>query len=120
MSAVFAFLSSIFALGTSGAMAFKAQNEVERANQEYLNNNYNYSVQIEYERNSIGFDLDKVIDAIKNDYPNISEGNAYEVAFAAIAKRKMEEETNYKYEVRGVAQYFELDKYATDEFKVKK
>ena len=39
MSAVFAFLSSIFALGTSGAMAFKAQNEVERANQEYLNNN---------------------------------------------------------------------------------
>lgn len=118
MAGVFAFLSSIFAFGASGAMAFKDQNEVERANKEYLNNNYNYSVQIRYERNSIGFDLDKVIEAIENDYPNISKCNAYEVAFAAIAKRKMEEETNYKYEPRGVSKYFDLARYATDEFKV--
>lgn len=118
MTGVFAFLSSMFALGGSGAIEFKDQHDIEQANREYRRNNYNYSVQIRYEKNSIGYDLDKVIEAVKNDYPNISECNAYEVAFAAIAKRKMESETNYKYEPRGVAKHFDLTRYATDEFKV--
>lgn len=118
MSGVFTFLSSLFALGSSGAMAYKNHNEVEKANREYLDSKYNFSAQLRYERNSIGYDLDKVIDAIKDDYPNISECNAYEVAFAAIAKRKMEEETNYRYEQRGITKYFDLEKYATDKFKI--
>lgn len=118
MGGVFAFITSLFSLSASGIMAFKEQSSMDRKNKEFLDSKYNFSAQLRYERNSIGYDLDKVIEAIKDDYPNISDCNAYEVAFAAIAKRKMEEETHYKYEQRGITKYFELEKYATDKFKV--
>lgn len=123
MGGLFCFFTGLLSLGASAGIAFKEQSDIDRQNMEYLQGNYSYAVQSDYDFNRgklyAAYDLDRVVEAIKADYPRMTDYNAWEVAEAAVAKKMMEEQTNYKYKLSENCKFFDLDKYAKDEFKRK-
>jgi len=124
MGGIISFFIGLFSLGAGTTMAAKEDMDLHRKNQEYLAGNYNYSTQSMYDYGSNGllysrFDIDAITVAIKTDWPRMSDLNAWELAKTAAAKKLMEEETPYKYQVPDRFKYFDLDKYAADEFRVK-
>ena len=73
-------------------------------------NNCNLALQAKYEVGTFGVDLDAV-EALRKDYPNMSELSAFEIAEVLERKRKMEAETQYKYDVPAGMKFVNFDKY---------
>ena len=100
----FAFIIGVISLFTSFGLTLYDQNKHEREKEEYRNTGYNQIVQCgRYDGDQCylreKYDMFKVIDAVKEEYPHMSDVIAYKVAYAAVAKKLMEEETSYKYQV---------------------
>ena len=91
--------------------------ERRRRNREFESGNYNMSAQMRYEGKYGDFNLFKIMDALHKDYPGMNTFNANKIAEMAIAKRRMEEETPYKYYVDPDYRFINLEKYASDDFK---
>lgn len=124
MGGPFAFLAGIFSLGASAGISLKEQADLEKKNREFRSHRYSSYVQMDYDFGKTSqmvmtYDFNKIRDAIKADYPNMSSMWITKITQTAIAKRMMEEETGYEYRVPENIQNAEidLDKYATDEFK---
>lgn len=127
MGGPFAFLAGIFSLGASAGISLKEQADLERKNREFRSHKYSSYIQADYDFGKTGemvltYDFDKIKQAIKKDYPNMSNMWISKITQTAIAKRMMEEETDYEYRIPEEIQNAEinLDKYATDEFKREK
>lgn len=122
MTGIASFFVGLLSLGAGAGMAFKERSEIERENREYVANRYSYAVQSEYDYNygrlMRAYDMKKVEAAVKADYPRMTDTAAYKVAEAAVAKKLMESETNYRYKVSEDCKFFDLDKYVRDEFKI--
>lgn len=121
MGPILGFFTGLFSLGASAGLAIKEQSEIDRKNREYVQNRYSYAVQSGYDfhwgRLNAAYDMDKVIGEVMADYPLITRYNAIDVARAAVAKKMMETETEYKYKPEEKCSFFDLDKYAKEEFK---
>lgn len=91
--------------------------ERRRRNREFESGNYNLTAQSRYEYDHGDFNIYKIMDALHKDYPGMNTHNAYHIAEMAIAKRRMEEETPYKYYVEPDYRFMDLEKYASDDFK---
>ena len=91
--------------------------ERRKRNHEFESGNYNMSAQMRYEGKYGDFNLFKIMDALHKDYPGMNTFNANKIAEMAIAKRRMEEETPYKYYVDPDYRFINLEKYASDDFK---
>lgn len=91
--------------------------ERRRRNHEFESGNYNMSAQMRYEGKYGDFNLFKIMDALHKDYPGMNTFNANKIAEMAIAKRRMEEETPYKYYVDPDYRFINLEKYASNDFK---
>ena len=91
--------------------------EHRRRNREFESGNYNMSAQMRYEGKYGDFNLFKIMDALHKDYPGMNTFNANKIAEMAIAKRRMEEETQYKYYVDPDYRFINLEKYASNDFK---
>lgn len=91
--------------------------ERRRRNREFESGNYNMSAQMRYEGKYGDFNLFKIMDALHKDYPGMNTFNANKIAEMAIAKRRMEEETPYKYYLDPDYRFINLEKYASDDFK---
>lgn len=122
MTGIASFFVGLLSLGAGAGMAFKEHSEIERENREYVANRYSYAVQSEYDYNygrlMRAYDMKKVEAAVKADYPRMTDTAAYKVAEAAVAKKLMESETNYRYKVSEDCKFFDLDKYVRDEFRI--
>lgn len=122
MTGIASFFVGLLSLGAGAGMAFKERSEIERENREYVANRYSYAVQSEYDYNygrlMRAYDMKKVEAAVKADYPRMTDTAAYKVAEAAVAKKLMESETNYRYKVSEDCKFFDLDKYVRDEFRI--
>lgn len=122
MTGIASFFVGLLSLGAGAGMAFKERSEIERENREYVSNRYSYAVQSEYDYNygrlMRAYDMKKVEAAVKADYPRMTDTAAYKVAEAAVAKKLMESETNYRYKVSEDCKFFDLDKYVRDEFRI--
>ena len=100
----FSFFTGVLALFTSAGMSLYAHNKQELANEEYRKCGYNPSVQLSnYDGDRAHlfdhYNYIKVMDEVRKEYPSMNDVNRHQVALIAIAKRLMEEETPYKYEV---------------------
>lgn len=117
----FAFLAGLFSLGASAGMSIKQDMENERQVREREEKHYSYPTQSRYDYNASklygAYDILAMTERILEEYPRMSYGVANEIAEASVAKKLMEAETPFKYEPSMRCQYFDLDKYATDEFK---
>lgn len=122
MTGIASFFVGLLSLGAGAGMAFKERSKIERENREYVANRYSYAVQSEYDFNygrlMRAYDMKKVEAAVKADYPRMTDTAAYKVAEAAVAKKLMESETNYRYKVSEDCKFFDLDKYVRDEFRI--
>lgn len=123
MGGPFSFLIGLGSLLTSGAMALQVSEETEARKQEWREHRYSYYIQEDYDL-AIGkmmevYDFDKIKKAIKADYPNMGNAFIFKIAITAVAKRMMEEETDWEYRVPEQIQNanINIDKYSTDEFK---
>ena len=100
----FTFITGVLALLTSASIDLYQHNKQELENQEYRESGLNHVVQSNrYDGNRPylmdHYDYTKVMDNIKREYPRMADINAYHIAFVAIAKKLMESETPYKYDV---------------------
>ena len=66
------------------------------------------------------FNLEKMKTAIKWDHPNANDILIFEIAQTAAKKKLFEEETGFDYELPRRMTYVDLEKYTTDEFRLKK
>lgn len=103
MGGVFSFLGGLLSLGASAGMAIKEDMEQEARNREYLSHNYAPIIQSKYDDAEHklwqAYNYEKVVAAIRQSYPNMSDGWAYKIAKAAVAKTLMEKETSYEYQI---------------------
>lgn len=108
---------------TSGAMALKESEERELKNEEWRSHRYSHYIQEDYDlathKMALRYDFDKIKAAIRMDYPNMSDHWAFRITVTAIAKKMMEEETDYEYKIPDQIRHanIDLDKYALDKFK---
>lgn len=120
---VFNFLSGLGLIAASQIAGVIQDRDLRAQNHEWESHNYSPYIQEEYDLNDSRlfevFDLRKMMDAIRKDYPGLSENMAYCVAQQSAAKRLMEEETSFEYEIRDNVKWLkiDIDKYSTDNFK---
>lgn len=121
MSGIFSFFSGVFSLGAGMGLALKELNNNEIEWENNIAAGYNYAAQSKYDFDSgklyINFDIEAIIQEIQNDYPKMNEFCAREIAEASVAKRMLEEETKYKYKPSENCKFFNLEKYARNEFR---
>lgn len=118
------FITGIGALTGAAFSELKESNAKERQWEERLKKGYSQAAQSRYDLGSRypykEFDIGKIKEEIKSDYPWASDLLVHEVAMTATAKKLFEDETEYVYEVPERMNYFDLDKYAADEFRLRK
>ena len=123
MGGLFAFLTGIFSLGTGFALSCKEQNDLDLQWEKDVAEGYSYAAQSEYDFNRgrlyRAYFIDDIMKEIQKDYPNMNDYCARQVAEAAVAKKLLEEETQYKYKPSDNCKFFNLNKYAKEEFKKK-
>lgn len=123
MGGPFSFLIGIGSLLASGGMALKEVADLEAKNREWRSHKYSYYIQDDYDRNIAGmalaYDFDKIKTAIRSDYPGMSDTWIYKITITALAKKMMEEETDWEYrvpeQIRNAG--IDLDRYSLDKFK---
>lgn len=122
-SGPFSFLIGLGSLVASSFMTLGKDAGLEAKSQEWKSHKYSHYIQEDYDLNTarmvLSYDFDKIKAAIRADYPGISDTWAYKITVTAIAKRMMEEETEWEYQVpeQILDANIDIDKYATDEFK---
>lgn len=122
---VFNFLAGLGLIAAGRTVGAVQDRDLKAKNREWNSYNYSHLIQSKYDeshRYLSEFDYRKMIDAVKSDYPNMSDYFAHHLVKIAVAKRLMEEETAYDYFVPDNIKNAEIDymKYATDEFKLNK
>lgn len=121
MLAPIMFITGALASITSGVMGIVEDNNRELQYEAERVAGYNESVQTRYDTNYgrlfIAYDNDLIVKDILNDYPQMHDGTARKIAYAAIAKKLMETETKYKYKANECFKYFDLDKYVKAEYR---
>lgn len=101
----FSFFGGLIALFTSGVASVIESNKQDLENERWQKERYNIVVQRnrydgDLPRLLTAYDYKKVEDEIAKAYPNMNSFNRHQIALQAIAKKMMEEETDYKYEVQ--------------------
>lgn len=123
MGGPFSFLIGIGSLLASGGMTLKEDYALEAKNREWSSHKYSYYIQGDYDRNLtrmvLTYDFDKIKAAIQADYPGMSDTWVYKITKTALAKKMMEEETNWEYRVPEQIQNagIDLERYSLDTFK---
>ena len=123
MGGPFSFLIGIGSLLASGCMALKEDAELEAENREGRSHKYSYYIQDDYDRNitrmDLTYDFNKIKAVIRSDYPGMSDTWVYKITKTALAKKMMEEETNWEYRVPEQIQNagIDLERYSLDTFK---
>ena len=115
MLAPLLFVSGVASCLASGIMGLKESNDIEVQYEQDLAAGYSYAAQSRYDfdqgRLYKQFYIGDIMNDIKKDYPKMNDFVAREIAEAAIAKKLLEEETNYKYKPLDKFKYFDLKKY---------
>lgn len=117
----FSFIIGALSLLTSFGLTVYDHNKHEVEREAYYNAGYNQIVQNgrydgdrQYLRDK--YDILKVVDSVKQEYPRMSEVMTFEVAYIAIAKKLMETETKFKYQVPEKFQFLgDLARFATED-----
>lgn len=121
MLAPLLFVSGVASCLASGIMGLKEDNDREVQYAADQAAGYNSIEQDRYDLNLgriyYAFNLEKIIADIQKDYPKMNHYAAQKVALASVAKKLMEEETRYKYRPSESTKYFDLDKYAKEEYR---
>lgn len=121
MLAPLAFITGVFALTGSAVMGIKEDNDREVQYEADKRAGYNSIVQDRYDYNIArlfeAYDYRAMMEDIKRQYPRMTDFAARKVIMASIAKKLMEEETNYKYKPSESVKYFYLDQYTKDEYR---
>ena len=123
MGGPFSFLIGLGSLIASGTMALRESEIREEKNQEWKSHKYSHYIQEDYDlathKMALRYDFDKIKAVIKMDYPNMSDHWVFRITVTAIAKKMMEEETDYEYKIPDQIRHanINLEKYALDEFK---
>lgn len=120
----FAFIIGALSLLTSFGLTVHDHNKHELEREEYYRSGFNQIIQNgrydgdrQYLRDK--YDVLKVVDVVKQEYPRMSDVIAFEVAYMAIAKKLMESETSYKYQVPEKYQFLgELERFAQEECRI--
>lgn len=121
MLAPLLFVSGVASCLASGIMGIKEDNDREAQYEADKRAGYNSIVQDRYDYNIArlfeAYDYRAMIEDIKRQYPRMTDFAAEKVIMASIAKKLMEEETNYKYKPSESVKYFYLDQYTKDEYR---
>lgn len=122
MGGPFTFLGGLAALIASGFMGYSDRHRYDRENAEYRNGNHNMSLQVnKYEDSRYMrdyYDIKDVMDAVRDEYPNMSDANIYTVARLAIGKKLMESETSFHYYVPPTFRCLgDIERFAKDEYR---
>ena len=121
----FSFITGCLCLLGSGLASLYETNKQELANELYEAQGYHPSIQMflyDGDRPKLlsHYDYKLVIEEIEKEYPRMSDTNKFNLAMIAIAKRLMEEETPYQYEVPETYRFLgDVERFANENCKVK-
>lgn len=120
----FRFITGVGSLIGSLVLGLKedseAEEQLEKESPKMLSRRLQFGYDYDGGRWGREFNLEKMKAAIKWDHPNANDILIFEIAQTAAKKKLFEEETGFDYELPRRMTYVDLEKYITDEFRLKK